>query len=1132
MNFKKVQSLKWKQLRKIVFVNTFGVFTVLGMGQNVLANENKIKDAILENITLSVDNEPLKDVFKKIEAQSNVHFMYETNQVNNTQKVSLKVNNLSLNQVMEKLCTPLFLNYQIINRNIVIKKANTSSKNSQRKYKISGTVIGNDDGLPLPGVNVNVKDSKIGITTDFDGTFVLTLDEPTVTLIFSYVGYADQELKVDGTTSNLNIRLLPGAKQLQEVVVVGYGSVKRSQITGAVSTVSLKESSSRTYNSTAELLQGTVAGVTVLNSGGDPTAPPKVIIRGIGSINSEEPMIVLDGMIFSGSFNDINPNDIEAISVLKDAASAAIYGARASGGVILITTKKGRTGSVNVNVNYKSGMQQLGKKIEALNAAELVSVRNQAFANDGLSNVYADLSKNPELATTNTVWTDEIFRVGKIQDVAMSVDGGNDKATFFLSGGYRKNEGILLNTFSQRYTARANSTFKISPKIKIGENLTYSLTDGQSGSTEDAYTSPIISAVFYTPYGTIYKPDGSGEFSGIPSNTGASYGDVANPVATLLRLDNSNPVSTLLINPYAEWEIVKGLTFKTNWGFTRIQNNSKDFQVRIPEPGKPVSFNQLIEKSSTRTRLLSEQTLTYDKSFGGHNITAFAGYTYQDDKSNYFSATGTDFDDESPSKRYLINAKNFKNITGSGTEENLLSYVGRLNYSFKDKYLLSAVIRRDGTSKLTADNRWKTYPSLSLGWLISEEDFMENSKSIVSVLKLRASDGTIGNLAGVGTYSSSVALSQTKSLLGSTPITVLGLAESELSNSQLTWESSRQKNIGLDFGLFKNSFTGSVDYFVKTNKDMLFRNSLPGNAGVPGGQLINAGEVENKGLEVSLGFNKEIGNFKMDVAVNVSFLDNKIVALKEGQTSFFPEKVSGSRTNLPVANIYQIDQPINAFYGYVADGLFQSNDEVKGYTNAQGVLLQPKAVAGDIKFVDTNGDGTIDDKDRTVIGNPFPKKSYSVNFNFNYKRFDMNLFFQGVAGNSVNNSLRFTGINTGLPNYNLLAEVKDAWSPTNTDTSIPRLTTLDPNNNFTRISSLYIEDASFLRLKNITVGYTFNEEFFNNKMKARIYFSAQNLFTITKYSGQDPEVGLNNSGIDLGRYPLSKIFLTGVNLSF
>lgn len=1139
MNFKNVPSLRWNQLRRIVVVKSFCVFTFLGMAQNSLANENNLvtvkADANFKKITLKIENQTLKDVFKKIENQLNVHIMYESSQVNSNKKISLRATNQSLVEIMDKICGSQSLKYQIIDRNIIIKKSTAALNlniNTQSNYTISGVVVGSDDNLPLPGVNIQIKGSKQGWDTDFDGRFKIALNNQNVVLVFSYLGYVSQEIAVSEITSDLKIKLVPVAKQLQEVVVMGYGSVKKSEVVGAVSTVSMKEASSRTYNSTAELLQGTVAGVTVVNNGGDPTAPPKIIIRGVGSTNAEEPMIVLDGIIFNGSFNDVNPNDIESISVLKDAASAAIYGARASGGVILITTKKGKAGKVNIKINYQGGSQQVAKKLEALNAAEYADAMNTATDNAKLPRIAAfDVTKEPTARTTNTVWSDEIFRSGKIQDLSMSVDGGNETANFFISGGYRKNEGVLLNTYSDRYTARANSSFKINSKLRIGENITYSLTNGQSGNTNDSYIGAILAAIFYPPNATIYKQDGSGDFGGVPSKYIGSYGDVINPVAYLSRLDVNNPTSTILINPYADWEIVKGLNFKTNWGYTRIQNNRKQFTTKVPEPGKIFDFNELAQSTTTATSLLSEQTLTFSKKIANHNFTALAGYTFQKDIRENHTIKGTGFDSEDPSLRYLSNAKTFK-TSSSYSQEILLSYIGRVNYSYKDKYLVSAVVRRDGTSKFIADKRWKVYPSLSLGWLISEENFMKNIPSFVSVLKLRASNGTIGNLGGsLGSYQFSIPLNQTSSLFGNPAAIQFGLAENELSNKNLTWESSEQKNIGLDFGFLNNSITGSVDAFVKTNKDMLFQNGLPGLSGTPNGQTINAGNVENKGLEINLGYKKSIGDFSFDASANVSFVSNKMTALTDGVTTLEPKNI-GIVRQLPLANIYQVGSPVNAFYGYSTAGLFQSDAEAKAYVNSKGVPYQPNAVAGDIKFVNNNGDDVIDNNDRVVLGNPFPKTSYSFNLNMNYKRFDMNVFLQGVAGNSNFNAVKYTGLNASFPGYNLLAESKNAWSPQNTNTSIPVLSAKDNNNNFGRISDFYIEDASFLRLKNITIGYTPNESIFFNKVKARFYISAQNLITFTKYSGMDPEVGLSNYGLDLGKYPLSKIYMMGVNLNF
>ncbi|MEO8534307.1 MAG: SusC/RagA family TonB-linked outer membrane protein [Flavobacterium sp.] len=1085
-----------------------------------------------KRITLKVENESIKNILQKIEKQVDVHFMYEANQINTSQKASLKLNDVTLEYALDKICSSFFLKYEIISNNIVIKRNQKVTDAGQNKIIVSGTVFGGDDGMPLPGVGIKDKGSNATAATDFDGTFTIEINSSEAVLAFSYVGYVTQEIKVTETQKNLNIKLVADVKQLQEVVVMGYGSIKKNEVLGAVGSVSMKETSSRTYNSAAELLQGTVAGVTVINNGGDPTGEPTINIRGIGSLNAETPLIVLDGIIYSGSLNTINPNDIGSISVLKDAASAAIYGARASGGVILITSKKGTSERMNVNVNYQGGFQNVAKKLKVLNAAEYADAMNTARDNAGLPRIPAfDPAFEPTARTTKTNWMDEIFQTGEIQDLSISVNGKTEKSNFFLSGSYRKNEGILLNTAASRYTARANSSFKLAPNFTIGENLTYSLTDGQSANTSSAYTGAILGAILYPPNATVYREDGSGSFGGVPEKYIGSYGDVINPVAYLKRLDNSNPISTVLINPYAEWEIIKGLKIKTNWGYTRIQNDYKDFTVKITEPGKVFDFNRLTQTTSTTTDLLGEQTLSYDKSFGKHNFKALAGYTYQDTKRDFYSVTGTGFDNEDPSQRYLLNAKLIQQLGAGMSEEIISSYVGRLNYDFNQKYLFSGIVRRDGTSKLTSANRWRVYPSVSAGWLISEEGFMKNISSTVNNLKLRASWGQIGNLGNLGPYQFSVPLNQTTALIGSTPVINYGYSESELSNPALKWESSEQTNLGLDFSLFNNTLTGSVDAYRKTNKDMLVRDQLPGVAGTPLGRIVNSGDVENKGIEASLTYQKTRGDFKFDVTANAAFLHNKIVSIKDDLTSLEPLNLSRVRS-LPLANIYQVGSPVGAFYGYATDGLFQSNAEAKAYVNSTGVVYQPNAVAGDIKFKDVNGDGVINNSDRVVLGNPFPKTTFSLNTNFRYKGFDMNIFLSGAAGNSVFNAVKYTGLNGSFPGYNLLAESKDAWSPTNTGSNIPVLSATDNNNNFGRISDFYIENASYLRLKNVAIGYTVKDSWLNGKANLRFFVSAQNLFTITKYSGMDPEVGLNNFGLDLGKYPLSRIYMTGITATF
>lgn len=990
-------------------------------------------------------------------------------------------------------------------------------------------IVTDEEGIPLPGVTVHIKETSIGTVTNFEGEYSLAVAYDEAILVFSFLGFEQQEIPI-GSQSTFDVTLEDDAQALDEVVVIGYGTRTRNEVVGAIATVPMEEISSRNYNNTAEVLQGTVPGVTVVNNGGSPTSSPTFKIRGMGSINDESPMLVVDGVVYHGSINSINTKDIENISVLKD-ASAAIYGARASGGVILITTKKGLEGDPKFSIYYQQGFQEVGKKLEALNAAEFADVVNRVREEGNLSPDPAfDPSIFPDARTTKTIWMDEIFQTGEVIDLTASVSGGSDKSSFFVSGGYRRNKGVLLNTYSDRLSARINSSFKLFDNVTIGENLSYSLSNGKSGNTTSAQEGTILTAIFYPPNATVYREDGSGEFGGVPEDYSGSFGDVVNPVAYLKRLDIDNPVNEVMLNPYLEWDIIPGLNFRSNWSYTRIMDNLKQFKPKVTEPGKIFDYNELIQNSSTFTALLAEHTLQYDWSLGvGHDFNVLIGHTFEKFENESFGVTATGFENEAPDLRYLDNSTQPISIGkyfGTGSESALESYLGRLSYSYKHKYLLDVTMRRDGTSKLTSDNRWEWYPSVSAGWVLSRENFLTEAY-FISNLKLRASWGKIGNLGVLGNYAFSIPLSKTQGLLGESTTIVPGLAETQLSNPGLKWEVSEQINLGLDFGLFNNHFTGSIDVFSKSNEQMQLNQVLPGTAGTPDGQMINAGKMKNQGLEVGLTYQNSFDGFYYSFTGNMALLDNELEELYDGSTYY----MIGSRVrDLPRPNIALVGETFNSFYGYKTDGLFRSNEEAIGYVNQNGDRYQPNAQGGDFKFVDINQDGTINSDDQVVLGNPFPDMNFSLNANFAYKGFDLNIFLQGVSGNEVFNAVKYTGLNASFPGYNMLRDIKNAWTPQNPDSSIPRISYTDANNNFGRISDFYIEDAAYLRLKSLTIGYTLPENIFNG-VQSRIYLTGQNLFTITEYSGMDPEVGLSNNGLDLGMYPIARTYMVGIDIN-
>ncbi|MDJ1479450.1 TonB-dependent receptor [Cytophagaceae bacterium YF14B1] len=1080
--------------------------------------QKKIKKMVIPEGTLA-------NALDLIEDKAAVNLAYDENAILSYQVQKTTFNETTVGDVLTNMLHRFpQLRFEEKYNTIVIFPNTTYAEARAKDITVTGTVK-DDQNQPLAGVTVIVKGTNIGSISNAEGKYTISVPSQDATLVFSFIGYVSEEVAI-GSRTSVDVTLVNDVKSLMEVVVVGYGTQKKAEVTGAVSSISTKEISSRNYNSAAEVLQGTVPGVTIMNNGGDPTSQPSINIRGIGSINGESPLIIVDGSIFMGPFNSINPNDIESLSVLKD-ASAAIYGARASGGVILITTKKGLSNKYTVTVNYQQGVQQVAKKLSALNSAERADIVNQIRSNEGLDADPA-FTTFPDARITKTNWMNEIFQTGKIYNVNAGISGGNEKSTFFLSGGYRKNEGILLNTFSDRFTARLNSSHQLHKKVKIGENLSYSLTNGQGANTFSSYTGPIIGAIFYPTNATVYREDGSGLFGGVPEQYPASYGDVINPVAYLKRLDSKNPISNLLINPYLEWDIIPGLKFRSNWAYTRINDDSKQFNSKVLETGKIFDFNELIQNHRLFQSLLNEQTLQWDQTFGGkHKLNALLGHTYEHWKNESYSVTGTGFDNEAPSQRYLTNAKTISAYSSDIYEVNQESYLGRLNYSFADKYLLTGILRRDGTSKLVGNKRWKWYPSVSAGWVISQESFMQNI-SLITNLKLRASWGMIGNLGQLGPYAFSLPLDKTQTMMGQNPSLQLGFAENELSNSNLVWESSEQKNIGLDFGILNGQFTGAVDLFVKNNKNMLLRRTLPGTAGAPKGQIINAGNMENRGIEFGLTYHKSKGDFQFDITANAARVKNTLKALYDDVKS---QPMGSTVRQLPLSNIARIGDPFNAFYGYRTEGLFKSDDDAANYVNNKGERLLPKAQGGDLKFVDTNNDGVINDNDRVILGSIFPKWTYSLNGNFRYKNFDLNLFFQGASGNKVLNAVKYTGLNATFFSYNFLSDIKNAWTPENTNTNVPRLSVVDPNNNFGRVSDFYVEDASYLRLKSLTLGYTIPSTWLKG-VRPRVYFTGQNLFTITNYSGMDPEVGMNNYGIDLGLYPVSRVYMFGIDVNF
>lgn len=1005
---------------------------------------------------------------------------------------------------------------------------------SYAQTKVSGKVISNPDNVPIPGVSIYLKGQPSTATaTDFDGNFNLSLKEKSGVLVFSYIGSKTKEVAYSGNQT-LNIVLEPEINTLDEVLI-GYGSSKKGDITTAISKVeNIKSIASRPVNNTADFLQGRTPGVTVLSQGGDPNAAPKIVIRGIGSLSSSEtPLTVVDGVPYYGPA--INPNDIASISILKDAASAAIYGAQAASGVIVIETKKGKSGKPQISLDTFTAFQSATKLPTPLNAQQQNEVYNLAADNGGTPRLDTfNSAKNTWGQTTRTNWIDEIFRTAPMYNANLNISGATDSVNYMTSFGYNKKEGVLIGNDFERYSLRLKMDVKLTDKVTVGENVYFSRSAANGFAETAGSTQGVITNAMQFPSAApVY--DSNGQFSGtIPSDRkdllpfAGSYGDLYNPVALLLRPTTTNPTSYLKADAFLKYDLLDGLSFKTTYSYALTNENYKRFKPRIPEVGRTNTQNSLQQSNATTNRWIWDNQIEYKKSLGDHNINATAIYSAQ--KTNYeaFQAIGYDFDNESDYNQYIGNAANTSHnadLSSSVYQDALTSAIGRVMYNFKNKYFLTGSIRRDQSSRLAKGNQVGYFPSASVGWTISKEDFF-NVKAINS-LKLRASWGQIGNINSVGYYSFDVPLGSSKSIINANgDLNAQGTYLSQLSNPNLTWETSESYDLGLDASLFNNKLSLTLDYFNKTTKGMI----LPGledshqGAAAP---YVNAGKVENKGFEVAATYTDAIGKLNYTIGANASMLKNKLLNL-DGYNNAGIDYITHSDNYRDVLQPFRTEVGQQLFSNYLVPylGIFQSQAEINAYTK-EGTLIQPSAKPGDFKFEDTNNDGKIDVKDKKYMGSYLPKITYNFNLNLDYKNFDFGLILQGVGKVNVFNASKYTFYNAGNGGYNLDSRVLNAWSSTNTNTDIPRISTTDRNNNFQTNSSWYLENGAYLRVKSVTLGYTL-PDYVLSKSSLRIYFSAENLFTFTNYSGLNPEVG--GKGLDLAKYPVSRVISAGLSL--
>lgn len=997
--------------------------------------------------------------------------------------------------------------------------------------QVSGTVT-SSEGDPMVGVTVLVKNSSKGTVTDIDGKYQMEGTSDSDVLQFSFVGYTTVEEAI-GNRKVIDVTLAEDAQALDEVVVVGYGTQKRSSITGAVSSVSSKDIKALPVGSVTEAIQGRVPGVAITN-GGSPGSSPRVRIRGIGSISlGSDPLYVVDG-VPQGALNNIDPKDIESIEVLKDAASAAIYGSRAANGVVLITTKTGKAGKLQINLDTYYGTQSAWRTLDLLNRDQYIQYGTALLTASGqpipgrFNNLDVPIYEGATttFAQTDTDWQDVMFNPAGITDNQLSLSGGNDRSRFYTSVGWFKQDGIMPFTSFDRKSFRVNSDHKINKFFSFGQTLMASTTR-RVQERAGGGRSLLMNTMRMTPYWPVTDPTKVGGYSTTAQGLDAT--DPENPmrIADQEQKDQVDNGVKLVGTIFTDIKFTDYLSYRFTAGGDFAYSRFSGFLPIYNDGNRSRLAAQLTDNRGQFFSSVFTNTLTFNKTFNKHSINALAVAERQNARNISVNAGGQRPDNNIKTLNGTSNPTSSSNLS----ENVLFSYVGRINYAYDDKYLLGASVRRDGSSKFAPGRKWGTFPAISLGWRVSEEAFMESVEAI-SELKIRASYGQSGN-NGLGDYQWQplVQANNTQYPFNNTP--TLGSYFNALGNTALSWEVTTMSNVGIDLSVLDSKFELSAEYYERFTDGLLLNVPIPPSIGYSGSPLANVGAMRNKGFETALTYNFRNGkDFNFALTGSFDITRNNVESLAT------PNATIDGGANADFGGFAitrtQVGQPITSFFGWQVESIFQSQAEIDALNSkADGGLYQTAGTRpGDIKFADLNGDGKVTADDRTFLGSILPKFSYGLNWAGNFKNFDFTMYLQGVQGNKVYNGTKVIGQGM-LRLFNATTDVLNAWTPTNTDTDVPRAVSGDPNGN-ARTSDRFLEDGSYMRIKNLSIGYTFPASSMKNLtsdvvQRLRIYVSSQNLLTLTKYTGYDPEI---IGGVDFGTYPVSRTILFGLNLGF
>lgn len=1102
---------RFKQIFRIMRISTFLLMVCVFCSYAGNAHSQNAK------VSIRMNNVKLDKILNEIENQTDYLFIYN-NQVDINKITSVKVKNEAVAQVLDRILSGTGINYELEGTHIILTTEAIKDLHAQQQAKtVTGTVT-DVSGEPIIGANIRIKGTTTGTITDIDGNFSIKA-EPQSVIEVSYIGYLTQETVINNQKS-IRFLLKEDTKTLDEVVVIGYGVQKKADLTGSVANINTEKLNTQSNANIGQALQGKIAGVDIVSQGGAPGSGTRIMVRGIGTLNNASPLYIVDGM-YMNSIDHINPNDIASIDVLKDASSAAIYGSRAANGVIIVTTKEGSNteGKPIIDLSVNLGISTASKFLDMLDAkgwAEVTTIARQAIGKPALD-MATDLANKPD-----NDWQDIMFRPALMQNYNLAVKGGGKYSTYYTGLGYFNQDGIVKGTNYQRYNIQSKNDYKRGI-FSAGTNLIISFSHDKPLHQElrGGMIGTILQSV-----PTLEKYDDTRE-----GGYGGTYGDVVNIPHPLAIIDDNimgryNENVKIFANLYAQIELFKGLKYKLNltpdFSFERYKNylNKYDFGLATN------SITQLTERQRRRRNILVENLLTFDRTFGEHKISALAGYTYQDSRFRHIQAYGEGL----PQGLEEIDAATTnRSNEGNSWRSVLTSILGRVFYSYHNKYLFTATIRRDGSSKFGKNNRYGYFPSFSLGWNVAEEKFMENVHWL-DQLKLRGGYGVLGNQE-IDNYQYSSTITTGINYPDGNGGLLQGAFPKNFANPDIKWEETAMTNVGIDFMAFNNRLSLTADYYVKNTKDILLTVPIPISSGGANDPIRNAGKIRNNGFEFNLGWMDQ-PNPDISYGINLigSFNKNKVIAMGSESGS-----IKGGSTNQNITTSEtKAGYPIGGYWLISTAGYFNSQEEVDAYAK-DGKKIQPAAEPGDIKFVDANNDGVINDDDRVFQGSPFPDFTFALNGNMRYKNFDLSIGLQGVLGNKIYNATRQT-LEDVTKGSNFLASCLDYWTPENKNASHPRLTWDDPNRNTRAESDRYLENGSYLRLRSVQLGYTFPQTWFKGAIQhARVYINAENLFTITSYSGYSPDVNADNAnyrGFDNFIYPTNRTFMLGLNVTF